>query len=137
VTGLYDLVCPLPTGASNPPKCGKDLHIVWTTSRPLSTADLIPPQRIEPGDGWAQEWRVECEDGHIIAVPGDNACPHYPGGDEPTEGHVCDVDPDEAYRTFGPRDARRVYAALARINAAPLPPAPGDGADNIEQEGTA
>src|SRR5262249_7131403 len=116
------LVCPMPTRRDS--ICGKDLHIVWRASRGLYLLDVTLPEPIEPGDAWVQDWSVECEDGHVLLVPGDPGCQHsdeeaeHP--DHGTPGRECDVDTSEEDRTFRASDAARLAVVLARINAGNL-----------------
>lgn len=114
----YDLICPVPTSETK--KCAEPLHLMWTASRGLSAADVANPAPAGPDDAWVQDWRVECERGHVVMVPADPHCPHYPGGDEPDD-HLCDVDGSDEYRTFRVSDATRLFHALKLMNQAGEP----------------
>lgn len=108
-----DIVCPMPA----PPEavCGKDLHLVWTSSRGLYLLDVTFPEPIDEGDAWVRSWRVECEDGHVLLLPGDPGCKC---ADEVAAepGHDCDVDASEESRSFRRSDGARLGKVLAHLN---------------------
>ncbi len=114
----YDLICPVPVDESK--KCAEPLHLMWTASRGLSAADVANPELTGPGDAWVQDWRVECERGHVVMVPGDPGCKHP---DEIAEqpDHMCDVDPSEEFREFRVSDAGRLFETLRLMNQAGTP----------------
>ena len=71
-----DLLCPLPG-------CFGSLHLVWKMSRPLFAADFSPPGGPEtppltPDGAYASTWSVDCEAGHTVLVPVDDAEDMHP-----------------------------------------------------------
>lgn len=111
------LACPMPGDTDG--ICGEGLHVMWASSQPLYLLDVTMPAPIESGSPWVQSWTVECEAGHVVMVPADPGCKHPDEvADDPE--HLCDVDADEADRTFRAGDAARLAVILARLNAGNL-----------------
>jgi hypothetical protein len=100
------LTCPL--GA-----CGSPLHITWTLDEGLFEGALggsLP----EPPGAHTQSWQVQCQEGHVILLPGPLECPIC--GDDPGCSHP-DLDSSDDFRTFRCHDADRLSAMLWLANA--------------------
>lgn len=100
-TPYTSLTCPLPN-------CDGPLHLMWDGQVTLyrfhfdtDHTDGLPSIR----DCDVQTWRVECEAGHVIAVPGEMGC----ACDVPC---ACDADYDETNRTFRFADLDRLRSLL-------------------------
>lgn len=95
-----DAECPMP-------ECTSALHLEWTRSRPLVVSDITDGEAIHVHEAWAGGWRVACEEGHVVLIP----------GDLPDDEHIqCEPDEhdhDEELRTFTKTDAARLAATLA------------------------
>jgi hypothetical protein len=102
--------CPLPG-------CGQQLHLVREGSRALYADDLTDV----PGwsDNYTTTWRVECEDGHVVAVPGPSRCSCTEDPCRHDKGEDQDAfDWGDDYRTFKPHDAARLRDLIAALGVA-------------------
>ena len=93
--------------------CTEALHLVWKLSAPLLRAELAPDaDPYQPADAWAGDWRIECEEGHVILVPG-------PAGSKDAaeeaacEANLCDHDHSDELRTWRRSDVDRLAALVA------------------------
>lgn len=98
----------------NCPLCDAPLHITFSTAQGLFTDVLStkPGDQPEPAGSHTQTWQVECEEGHVLLLPGDLECPQC--GDSMDCTHD-DLDSNDDWRTFRPHDADRLRVTLERI----------------------
>lgn len=92
------LHCPMPPG------CGADLYVFYESLVDLSGADFNEVEPPHPSNVSCMTWRVECESGHVLLLPGPI--------DVDDKDHV---ESDEC-RRFGKRDMQRLRAVLKSMN---------------------
>lgn len=102
------------------PGCDANLHLIWTMSVPVYLADLRPSaEPPEPVSAYTQTWRVECEEGHVLLLPGDCRCPC--GNDECNGCQGYDFDGSEDTRTFRRQDTERLSVLLDTLSPVGFP----------------
>ncbi len=103
MTETYEAVtCPLPG-------CDAQLHLVWENTRALYDGDLDKPPAVD--DLYTSAWKVTCEEGHVVLLPGPFGCPC--GGDDCQHD---DYDGSDDSRTFRAHDGARLRELLKTIN---------------------
>lgn len=100
------VTCPMP-------ECAAGLHLTWTLRRPVLAGDINANYHSLPAtdDAYTATWQVNCEDGHVVLIPGDPACPC---GDDDCDHE--DFDASDDLRTFRPHDLDRLRAVLDALN---------------------
>lgn len=104
-----DLKCPL--------DCDKPLRLIWSMAQWLAfdaDSGIVSPALFS--DPALQEWKIECEDGHVILLPGPGYCEE---DDDLTEScsHDNGHDYSDEFRTFRVSDAKRLLDLLKRVRA--------------------
>lgn len=99
------LRCPMPD-------CRADLQLVMSIGRPLFTSDLEQARDIDATEAWTATWQVECDEGHVVQLPGYIGCGH---------DDACACDPDnfdssDDHRTFRGHDATRLGELLTLLD---------------------
>jgi len=50
------------------PGCDAPLYIIWQLARPVFIDDTVEDLR-KPEDAYAADWKISCEEGHIVLLP--------------------------------------------------------------------
>lgn len=109
----YDATpCPMPD-------CGEPLHLMWDLGCYLYSGTVAADEGISVGDEGEGTWRVECQNGHVVLLPG----PAWCDCDDP-QGETCphaeaDYDWTDEHRTFTRLDMGRLRDLLAKMAVHP------------------
>jgi len=97
------------------PDCDQALHLVWEVSRQFYAGDLADAVGLPVTDAHARQWRVECQEGHAVLLPGPGWCDcDDPRGEGCT--HAADeYDWSDERRNFTRTDMARLRGLLARM----------------------
>ncbi len=101
------VACPLP-------ECGAGLHLVWGNTRALYVDDFDTPPAVD--DLYTSSWKVACEEGHVLLLPGPFGCPCGDG-----DCRHDDYDGSDDSRTFRAHDGARLRELLKTINTKETP----------------